>query len=280
MSLTRLQNARRASSSGLLSAVGRGYAYDADAETFIAAVEAADGQTLEYSWRLAITTFVAGCKADGIWSAMALCYIMCGARTLAGALTPLTGSAPTNNGPFVTGDYTRGGATPGLKGNGSTKFLNTNRIDNADGQNDVHRACYASEVATTQFMHYFGARNAGLTQLTELLAMTNGNAELSRCRVANGVAIVSKSPPVSPGFKGMARSSSASFDWRSMVQSGTRTETSVSGVTNNINVFATGGSTSDRSTARIAFFSAGSALTLTTLEARATALVLAARELA
>jgi hypothetical protein len=278
MSLTRLQNARRASSSGLLSAVGRGYAYDADAETFIAAVEAADGQTLEYSWRLALATFVAGCKTDSIWNAMAVCYVMCGARTLSGALTPLKGGSITNNGPFVSGDYTRGGATCGLKGNGSTKFLNTGRADNSDGQNDAHRACYATEVAGTAYMHYFGARNSGGTQLTEMYNFNQGGtADFVRCRSSGGGGVVTATPVF--GFKGISRASSSSFDWRSTAQSGSRTETSVSAVSNTIHVFATNGSTDDRSNARIAFFSAGSALTLSTLEARATALVLAARDL-
>jgi hypothetical protein len=40
---------------------------DADAVAYIAAVEAADGQALETATRMAINSFVKGCKADGIW---------------------------------------------------------------------------------------------------------------------------------------------------------------------------------------------------------------------
>jgi hypothetical protein len=50
--------------------------------------------------------------------------ILAGARTLAGALVPLAGAAPTNVGPFVSGDYNR---KTGLVGDGSTKYLNSNR---------------------------------------------------------------------------------------------------------------------------------------------------------
>jgi hypothetical protein len=43
---------------------------DADAVAYIAAVEAADGQALETATRMAINSFVKGCKNDGIWPAI------------------------------------------------------------------------------------------------------------------------------------------------------------------------------------------------------------------
>jgi hypothetical protein len=77
---------------------------DADAVAYIAAVEAADGQALEAATRMAINSFVKGCKADGIWTAIKASCILAGARTRLGALTPLAGTAPTNFN-FVDGDY-------------------------------------------------------------------------------------------------------------------------------------------------------------------------------
>ena len=51
-------------------------------------------------------------------------------------------AAPTNvNNNFVEADYNRG---TGLKGNGSTKYLDSGRANNADPQNDKHMACYHS----------------------------------------------------------------------------------------------------------------------------------------
>jgi hypothetical protein len=49
--------------------LAKGYSLpdDADAVAYIAAVEAADGQALETATRMAINSFVKGCKADGIW---------------------------------------------------------------------------------------------------------------------------------------------------------------------------------------------------------------------
>lgn len=99
---------------------------DTDALAYIAAVNAADGSTLEKTAQRAIQTFIAGLKSDGIWSALSLCYVLCGSRTLAGALVPLKGPAPTNVN-FVAADYTRAG----LKGNGTSKYLNTNLNSNA-----------------------------------------------------------------------------------------------------------------------------------------------------
>jgi hypothetical protein len=50
---------------------------------------------------------------------------------------PLVGSAPTNNGFIGIGtDYVR---KTGLVGNGSTKYLDSNRANNADPQNSNHK---------------------------------------------------------------------------------------------------------------------------------------------
>jgi len=255
------------------TAVAAGPSYDSDAAAYIAAVEAADGQALETAVASAINDFVVGCKADDIWSAIKACCILCGARTLDGALKPLVGSAPTNNGPFVSGDYSRGGATPGLKGNGSTKFISSNRADNADGQNDFHGCVWASALNSTLFAFYFGARSAGATSMTEMSQYhTGGNSELCRCRVSGGSG-VSGTPAT--GFKGMARSASASFTVRTNGATATLTETSVAPSSNTLQVLAVGGTTAARGDGRIAFYSFGSALTLATLESRVSTLITA-----
>jgi hypothetical protein len=101
--------------------------FDADAAAYLRAVEAADGQALETPVKRAVDDFFRGTKADGTFSALKAACILCGARTLAGALVPLAGTAPTNVADgFVAGDYTRGGATPGLQGDG-TSYLDSGR---------------------------------------------------------------------------------------------------------------------------------------------------------
>jgi hypothetical protein len=103
--------------------LAKGYSLpdDADAVAYIDAVEAADGQALETATRMAINSFVKGCKADGIWPAIKASCILAGARTRLGALTPLAGTAPTSFN-FVDGDYNR---KTGLVGDGSTKYLDS-----------------------------------------------------------------------------------------------------------------------------------------------------------
>jgi len=121
-----------------------GYSFDSDASTYIDAVETADGQALETGVRVAINDFVLGCKQDNIWDAIKASCILAGARTLDGALVPLVGGAPTNFN-FVSGDYNR---ETGLIGNGSTKYLDSNRANNADPQDDNHNAIYAQSVGS------------------------------------------------------------------------------------------------------------------------------------
>jgi hypothetical protein len=117
--------------------------YDVDAASYFNRVQAIDGQ-LEDTTKTAINTFIIGCKSDGIWDAIKSSCILAGARTLNGALVPLKGIAPTNFN-FINGDYSR---STGLKGNASTKYLDSNRKDNSDPQNSHHISAYVTEVGT------------------------------------------------------------------------------------------------------------------------------------
>lgn len=116
--------------------------YDADAAAYIAAVEAADGQSLESGVKDAITEFVIGCKTRGIWDAIKSCCLLCGARTLNGALVPLKGPAPTNFN-FTNSDYSR---ETGLKGNGINQQLGTNFSSSSLGLNNIHFSIYLSSI--------------------------------------------------------------------------------------------------------------------------------------
>ena len=137
--------------------LAKGYSLpdDADAVAYIAAVEAADGQALETATRMAINSFVKGCKNDGIWPAIKASCILAGARTLAGALVPLVGTAPTNVN-FVAADYNR---ETGLVGDGSTKYLNANRANNADPQDNNHNAVWLHSVGSNE-RAYMGTETA------------------------------------------------------------------------------------------------------------------------
>jgi hypothetical protein len=149
--------------------------YDTDAQVYISAVEAADGQGLEDGVKNAINSFVLGCKADGIWSAIKASCILAGARTLSGALVPLVGAAPTNNN-FVSGDYNR---KTGLIGNGTSKYLNSNLLVDALSATSHALFAYGALTANTGdkiLIGYYDNTSAGLISLDEWAAYVNGRA--------------------------------------------------------------------------------------------------------
>ena len=149
---------------------------DPDAAVYIAAVEAADGQALETATRVAIHSFVKGAKADGFWPAIKASCILAGARTLAGALVPLVGAAPTNNN-FVSGDYNR---KTGLIGDGSTKYLNSNLLVNTLSATNHALFAYGALTANTGdkvLIGYFdGSTQPSIIILDEWSAYASGRA--------------------------------------------------------------------------------------------------------
>jgi len=244
-----------------------GFQFDTDASTYIEAVEAADTQALETGVRYAINDFVIGCKQDGIWSAIKASCILAGARTLAGALTPLVGTAPTNFN-FVSGDYNR---KTGLVGNASTKYLNTNRNNNADPQNNNHNAIYASlipNIADTRALLGAGFTDAGRNGIISSSAnLSTANRGISR----------SASSATLSGFVGHSRFPSAPAEYVSRITGSNAvvsgsSETTYSG---NIFVFARSGGVPSYSSARLAFYSIGESLDLAKLDTRVTALITA-----
>jgi hypothetical protein len=255
----------------LINSYRFGVAYDTDAQTYITAVETADGASLETGVKDAINAFVVGCKADGIWNAIKASCILSGARTLAGALVPLVGTAPTNFN-FVAGDYNR---KTGLVGNGSTKYLNSNRNNNADPQNSKHISVYAS-ANTSPSRVYIGAGGAvaGRSSLgsgptsTFSFAVVNSTASYS-CGATN------------VGFMGASRASSAAFTARgggSTLSHSDPSAVSSTPTSGSIYVFARENNSSVAeiyTDARLAFYSIGESLNLALLDARVTTLVAA-----
>lgn len=253
-----------------MGAVGGVAAYDPDAQAYITAVETADGQVLETAVRDAINAFVVGCKADGIWTALKACCILAGARTLAGALVPLVGPAPTNVGPFVAGDYDR---KTGLIGNGSTKYLNSNRADNADPQDSKHLGLYVSQAGASGDQNYIGAVGSGGSAYAVIQRRSTGTIGLASRGSLTGLTSVGSA--ATTGFYGVARASSASFSYRAGV-AGEVISGSIAPIAINTFVFArnlqaTG--ISNPTTARLAFYSIGESLGLALLDARVTALI-------
>ena len=240
-------------------------AFDADAQAYITAVEDADLQALEPAVKTAINDFVVGCKSDGIWNAIKASCIMAGARTLTGALVPLKGTAPTNFN-FVHADYNR---RTGLVGNGSTKYLNTNRNNNADPQNNFHMAAHVTTAHSgTTNSTYIGA-GIGVPGVSHLGAAGTANGLFVRVRSASTLDFGSITQT---GFLGASRSSSASFDYRFGSTAATTNIASEPPANANLLVFGrfVGGAYIN---GRIAFYSIGESLDLALLDARVTTLI-------
>jgi hypothetical protein len=226
---------------------------DPDAAAYITAVETADGQALEEKVKIAIDNFVLGCKADGIWSAIKASCILAGARTLAGALVPLVGTAPTNYN-FVAGDYNR---ETGLVGDGSTKYLNANRNHNSDPQNSSHIATYSSTIGTSAIIgHPDDPNPEGISSIS---------AAATRSR---NLSFELWTP--SAGFLGISRSISGSYARRTSNATSSVSTASLAPPSSNVLILRFGLS---YGTSRLAFYSIGEALDLQKLDARVTDLI-------
>ena len=245
--------------------------FDPEAATYIAAVEAADEQTLEEGVKQAIDGFVTGCKADGIWGALKASCILAGARTLNGALVPLAGDAPTNFN-FVSADYDR---VMGLKGDGSTKYLDSNRANNADPQDSNHNAVYVTTLITEGMGgNYIGAGSTddGCNNLGRGGGSENGVFVRNR----DIDTLIRKNTDQVVGFFGASRSNPENYIRREGGLSETRSRTSRTPTTDNLFVQARNngsGVPESPSDGRLSFYSIGESVDLATLDARVTTLM-------
>lgn len=238
---------------------------DSDAIAYIAAVEAADAQTLEDAVKFACEDFIVGCKSDGIWSAIKASCILAGARTLSGALVPLVGSSPTNFN-FVNEDYNR---ETGLKGNGTTKRINTNRNNTADPQNSKHISVYVTERHLVGNTFYLGGGNQ------------SGNSNLYIVNNAGGLGLrVNSSTSYSSGGNasnnliGVSRNNSTQINTRTNKSSQTVSNPSTTPISHAQQVFCSSNSALF-SGGRISFYSIGESLDLALLDTRVSTLMTA-----
>ena len=231
---------------------------DADAVAYIAAIEgpSGDNQALEHARRKASDNFVIGCKQDRIWTAIKASCILAGARTLAGALIPLVGTAPTPFGFVGLGtDYVR---KTGLVGDGSTKYLNSNRNNDADPQDNQHNAVWVSSVATGLAIASSPVTASGSNQIglggrksRNVIALSGINMQIGLC--------------------GISRSASADFNYR--VGGANNLSVQVSQTSSAGSLVILGDGAGAYGNHRLAFYSIGESLDLALLDARVTDLI-------
>ena len=230
---------------------------DPDAAVYIAAVEAADETAspsvgaLETATKVAIHSFVKGCKNDGIWPAIKASCILAGARTLTGALVPLAGAAPTAVG-FASPTYSR---TTGLLGDG-TSYLDSNRNNNSDPQNSCHNAAYSTIAGTGGVIGVATAATGSNTLTAAAHRSRTGSAQTGFT--------------LSSGFTGHSRSNESNYAIRNAGSSNTITRTSDAPASANILIFR---SANQSGSHRLAFYSIGESLDLALLDARVTDLI-------
>jgi hypothetical protein len=187
--------------------------------------------------------------------------ILAGARTLAGALVPLVGAAPTRFGTEGGWNYNR---KTGTAGNGTDNYLNSNRNNNADPQNSNHNAFYVSNVGVGPLMTGGPASSAGDNYFD-----FGGGIH----RFTNRHAIVVNGAVASIGFKGTSRNAGASYELRINLTTITQSIVSQPPSAFSVELFSRPSATRVYGNARLAFYSIGEALNLALLDARVTALI-------
>jgi hypothetical protein len=210
----------------------------------------------------AFDAFIKGCKDDGNWNAIKTGCVMAGWDGLAGALTPLKDGVPTNFN-FVSSDYNR---ETGLKGNGTTKYLDTNRNNNADPQDSKSVGTWTTEFGIIGGLSLgSGGADTGASTIGSLSGSTRNNCSSVSLGGLTGYT----------GFAGSSRSSSAEYTRRVNSSNTLVTQASQTPQNRNILLFATntgigGGTFSDN---RMSFYHIGESVDLEKLDSRITTLM-------
>lgn len=238
---------------------------DPDAQAYIGRVEQADQASLEPAVKDAINAFVVGCKADGIWSAIKASCILAGARTLNGALVPLVGTAPTRFGTPGGWNYNR---KTGLQGNGTNNYLNSNRNNNADPQDNQHMCVYPTTVNSYDADRVY--MGTGFLDPGSTYFFTRSGDAVVRNRSATGDTGLQRG--VANALIGITRNSGTAYSYRRSGESETIARASQLPSAGNIFVYQSNGYTAF-SNSRLAFYSIGESLNLALLDSRVTALI-------
>jgi hypothetical protein len=170
---------------------------------------------------------------------------------------------------FVSGDYNR---KTGLAGDGSAKYLNSNRNNNADPQDNQHVAVYQTALGTIASGRLLSGRDpstaTGSTQLSDAdgtLANVEGYSRF------NGT-LMGITRANAPKFFGLSRSSSSSYTVRQASINTIRNDSSAAPNSTSIAIFSNPAPTS-YTNARLAFYSIGESLDLQKLDSRVTDLI-------
>ena len=244
---------------------------DADAIDYLTRMATADGAGVEVGVATALDAFFRDTKAAGVFDALKACCILCGARTITGALVPLAGDAPTAQGGWSSGDYDR---SAGLTGDGNALYLDSNRAGDAEDQDDIHLAVYLVTAGS------LGPTIAGHGASGTAGAVNFGNGSFqafARCRTAADYRTASTGYT---GLMGVSREGSSGYAFRYDGSTDPVTEESDGVLSDSTFIFARniGGTPLGVTDATIAFYSIGTSLSLEDLDTAVTNLITAIGE--
>jgi len=172
MSLSRLSSPRRISSSGI-AAVAGSYGLHPDARSWRDRV-VTNGGTVSAATLNAVSVFCAAIASAGIRDRFLRLNLFCGDSdsSLFAVRTPLyrgqslggtqLGNAMDTNNNFVQGDYTETGSAGGLRGNTSTKYLQTGLAVNALAVGDRHISAYETVRSGGTFQTFLGTESVSV----------------------------------------------------------------------------------------------------------------------
>ena len=235
-------------------------AFSAEAQNYFSRLDAA-GDTTYVDYKQPLANYIDGLVALGgaYWDTMVSAASFVGVG-IQGVTVPLRAGMPalsnTNNN-FVAGDLDQ---LTGLKGDGSTKYINANVTDSDTSQDDVSMSCWVSTGTVVNNAVFMGTTRTGMQSTTADFAPKIK----SRSTSSNQVNV---SPTLVRNFFGHTRTNSTDFDYSINGASGTATRTSIASVAEDVGLFNTGSPTGVYSDSRLATYHYGPALNLATLEA-------------
>lgn len=231
---------------------------DLDASAYITSVESADGMSLPLSTKGAINSLVVGLKADGLWEKITAICLFAGPSKLAGALVPLKGPTPTNDG-FVAGDHS---AAKGVKGDGTSKRILSGVANASLPQDDFSMGVFVTELATSNSVYIGAADPSSVPGATSLYHL--GIQFAARCRAGAADTLGT----ANTGIVSFSRSTSTGFDWIIDTSSGSIARDSQSPYDGPIVVFDRTTGSGASSDARIATYWIGNAMDLSKMKTR------------
>jgi len=231
------------------------------AHTFVAAASyfarlAAAGDTTHVAYKAPLTNYITSLVELGgaYWDDMLSATSFVGVG-IQGITVPLRDgmTVPTNNN-FVAGDLNQ---LTGLKGNGSTKYLDTGYIDSDLAQNNGSLSVYVDTPSSINGTFYAGTTSVGNTGTFIRRRVTNPQLNVHGFLVNVGTAIIG-------GLVAVSRTGSTSVNARTNQTNYSFTDTSTTPTSDALQIFAR--QSSGISDARLATYHAGPALNLATLE--------------